>query len=66
MVSIKNFLNHVIIYFKVGLDLMMKLLYKDPKKRIAASKALEHPFFEEEEIFKELVENRRREMQKLF
>ncbi len=60
MVSIKNFLTHVIIYFKVGLDLMMKLLHKDPKKRIAASKALEHPFLEEEEMFKEFVENRRR------
>jgi serine/threonine protein kinase len=31
---------------KIGLDLMKKLLHKDPKKRITAEEALEHPFFE--------------------
>lgn len=58
MLSIKNFQAPVIIYPKVGLDLMMKLLQKDPKKRISASKALEHSFFEEEEIYKEFTEDR--------
>ncbi len=45
---------------KSALDLMKKLLTLDPKERISAKEALEHPFFGEEEgtIFTEKYNKR--------
>ena len=39
----------------LGLDLLKKMLEKDPKKRISASEALNHDFFSKDEMFKEFV-----------
>ena len=39
----------------LGLDLMKKLLEKDPKRRITASDALNHDFFSKDELFKDFV-----------
>ena len=46
----------------LGLDLLKRLLEKDPKKRISATDSLNHDFFSKDEMFKEFVEQRRNSM----
>ncbi len=47
------------IFYNLGLNLLKRLLEKDPKKRITATEALNHEFFAKDELFKEFTENRR-------
>ena len=49
-------------FYDLGLDLLRRLLEKDPKKRISATEALNHDFFSKDEMFKEFVEQRRSSM----
>ena len=55
----KNLPDSCTLLFYIGIDLMIKLLEKDPKKRIDATSALNHDFFSKDELFKEFVEQRR-------
>lgn len=38
--------------FYLGLNLMKRLLEKEPSKRITATEALNHDFFSKDEMFK--------------